>query len=98
MQYIKKRDGRLVHFNKNKIVDAIVSAFKEVDGDITPYALEKANKIADYVSKQGQKRILTVEEVQDIVERGLMSTKRKDVARRYITYREAPAFVIGTHK
>jgi ribonucleoside-triphosphate reductase len=91
MQYIKKRDGRLVHFNKNKIVDAIVSAFKEVDGDITPYALEKANKIADYVSKQGQKKILTVEEVQDIVERGLMSTKRKDVARRYITYREERA-------
>ena len=91
MQYIKKRDGRLVRFNKNKIVDAIVSAFKEVDGDITPYALEKANKIADYVSKQGQKKILTVEEVQDIVERGLMSTKRKDVARRYITYREERA-------
>lgn len=88
MQYIKKRDGRLVQFNKNKIVDAIVSAFKEVDGEVSDYALEKANKIADYVEKQGKKKILTVEEVQDIVERGLMSTKRKDVARRYITYRE----------
>lgn len=88
MQYIKKRDGRLVQFNKNKIVDAIVSAFKEIDGEVSDYALEKANKIADYVEKQGKKKILTVEEVQDIVERGLMSTKRKDVARRYITYRE----------
>ena len=88
MQYIKKRDGRLVQFNKNKIVDAITSAFKDVDGEITPYALDKANKIAEYVESQGKKKILNVEEVQDIVERGLMSTKRKDVARKYITYRE----------
>ena len=88
MQYIKKRDGRLVQFNKNKIVDAIVSAFKDVDGEISPYALDKANKIAEYVENQGKKKILSVEEVQDIVERGLMSTKRKDVARKYITYRE----------
>jgi ribonucleoside-triphosphate reductase len=88
MQYIKKRDGRLVQFNKNKIVDAITSAFKDVDGEITPYALDKANKIAEYVESQDKKKILNVEEVQDIVERGLMSTKRKDVARKYITYRE----------
>lgn len=88
MQYIKKRDGRLVQFNKSKIINAILSAFKDVDGDITPYAIEKANKIADYVENQGKKKILNVEEVQDIVERGLMSTKRKDVARKYITYRE----------
>ena len=87
MQYIRKRDGRLVDFNQNKIVDAILKAFKQVDGDISPYALEKANKIAGYVEKQGKNKILTVEEVQDIVERGLMSTKRKDVARAYITYR-----------
>ena len=91
MQYIKKRDGRLVKFNKNKIVNAILSAFKEVDNDISPYALEKANKIADYVEKQSKNKTFTVEEVQDIVERGLMATKRKDVARRYITYREERA-------
>lgn len=88
MQYIKKRDGRLVRFNKSKIVDAILSAFKDMDGEITPYALEKANKIADFVEGQSKNKILEVEEVQDIVERGLMSTKRKDVARKYITYRE----------
>ena len=88
MQYIKKRDGRLVKFNKNKIINAILSAFQEVDGETTPYALEKANKIANYVEKQCEKEILNVEKIQDIVERGLMSTKRKDVARKYITYRE----------
>ena len=88
MQYIRKRDGRIVEFNKNKIINAIINAFKEVDGEITPYALDKANKIAEYVQKQNSGNILTVEQIQDLVEKGLMSTRRKDVARRYIIYRE----------
>lgn len=90
MQYIKKRDGRLVEFNKNKIVNAILKAFTEVDGEISDYAIQKANNIADYIVQtvKTSKKIFTVEEIQDLVETGLMSTKRKDVARRYITYRE----------
>ena len=87
MQYIKKRDGRLVEFNRNKIIEAIVRAFKSIDGDITPYATEKANNIADFVEKNSKGKILTVEEIQDMVEQGLMSTRRKDVARAYIAYR-----------
>ena len=87
MQYIKKRDGRLVEFNKNKIIEAIIKAFKSIDGDITPYATEKANNIADFVEAKSKDKILTVEEIQDMVEQGLMSTRRKDVARAYIAYR-----------
>ena len=89
MQYIKKRDGRLVEFNKNKIVQAILKAFNAIDGETTPYALEKAQKIADYIEEKSCEDVLTVEEIQDLVEKGLMSTRRKDVARAYITYREA---------
>lgn len=89
MQYIKKRDGRLVEFNKNKIVQAILKAFNAVDGETTPYALEKAEKIANFIEEKSYDDVLTVEEIQDLVEKGLMSTKRKDVARAYITYREA---------
>ena len=91
MQYIKKRDGRLVQFNKTKIIDAISRAFKDIDGEITPYAIEKANKIAEYVEEQSKNQILSVEQIQDMVEKGLMSTRRKDVARKYITYREERA-------
>ena len=87
MQYIKKRDGRLVEFNRKKIIQAIVKAFIDVDGEVTPYAEEKANKIASFIEEKSYDTILTVEEIQDLVEKGLMSTKRKDVARRYITYR-----------
>ena len=87
MQYIKKRDGRLVEFNRNKIIEAIIKAFKSVDGEITPYATEKANNIADFITEKSKGKILTVEEIQDMVEQGLMSTRRKDVARAYIAYR-----------
>ena len=90
MQYVKKRDGRLVNFNEKKIISAILKAFIEVDGEVS-YALEKANKIAEYIKNQSRNKVLTVEEIQDLVEKGLMSTKRKDVARRYITYREERA-------
>ena len=87
MQYIKKRDGRVVEFNKNKIVKAILKAFEQIDGEISSYAIEKANNIATFIEKENNK-ILTVEEIQDLVENGLMSTKRKDVARAYIRYRQ----------
>lgn len=90
MQHIKKRDGRIVKFNKNKIVDAILKAFKEVDGEISDYALEKANNIADFI-KNTSDEILTVEEIQNLVENGLMNLKKKDVARAYILYREERA-------
>ena len=82
---IIKRNGKKVPFNQNKIIDAVLAAFREVDGEVTDYAYEKAGNIADYI--QDEARPLTVEEVQDLVENGLMSTKRKDVARAYITYR-----------
>ena len=87
MKYIKKRDGRIVEFNKNKIVNAILKAFEQVDGEVSDYALEKANNIANFISQE-RRHILSVEEIQDLVENGLMSTKRKDVARAYIRYRQ----------
>ena len=93
---IIKRDGRTVMFDQNKIIDAILAAFKSVDGELTDYAYIKAGNIADYIQEAADEKKLTetenpyynVEEIQDMVEKGLMSTKRKDVARAYITYRD----------
>ena len=90
MKYIMKRDGLKEPFNPEKIKNAILKAFVAVDGELTDYAIQKANNIADYiegycVDYQG---ILSIEEIQDLVENGLMSTKRKDVAKAYITYRQ----------
>ena len=90
MLQIEKRDKRIVQFNKLKIENAILKAFKQVDGEVSEYALEKASNVADYIEHKALQtdRPLTVEEIQDLVENGLMTTKRKDVARAYITYRE----------
>lgn len=84
---ITKRDGRQVDFDQNKIVDAVLAAFQEVDGELSDYAYIKAGNIADYVQEIAEQHELNVEEIQDYVEKGLMATKRKDVARAYIRYR-----------
>lgn len=89
MNKVIKRDGRKVDFDQRKIIDAILSAFKAVDGEIYEYALVKAGNISDYIRDYmiEQNEDLNTEEIQDLVEKGLMSTKRKDVAKEYITYR-----------
>ena len=87
---IIKRDGRKVEFNPQKIEQAILKAFISVDGQVDEYALDKAKNIATYIENYAltQKEPLTIDEIQDLVEKGLMSTKRKDVAKEYITYRD----------
>ena len=89
---VKKRDGRIVDFNEQKIIRAILSAFENVDGEVTQYAVDKAYNIASYVSGYFEEDETNptpgIEEIQDIIEKGLMATKRKDVAKAYILYRE----------
>ena len=89
MLLIIKRDGSVVEFNRAKIENAVLAAFEEVDGKIDEYAKSKASNIATYVYSQAIKsdHELSVEEIQDLVEQGLMSCRRKDVARAYIQYR-----------
>ena len=83
-----KRDGRTEAFDPSKIEDAILKAFVAKDRELSDYAISKAKNIATYIEFESEKTELTVEEIQDLVEKGLMSTKRKDVARKYIVYRE----------
>lgn len=94
MKYIVKRDGRKKQFDKEKIVDAILKAFNATDGEMETekdreYASTKARNIADYVKKtvEASDDDYDVEKIQDLVENGLMSCKKKNVAREYIKYR-----------
>lgn len=89
MLYVVKRDGRVVEFDGDKIVSAILGAFNEVDKTIDDYAISKANNIANYIEEyiRNSKELVGIEKIQDLCESGLMATKRKDVARAYITYR-----------
>lgn len=76
---IKKRDGSLVDFNKEKIINAISKA---------GYVASKTkNAIADVVEKMAKKETLTVEKIQDIVETELMLNYYPEVAREYVRYR-----------
>lgn len=89
MFYIIKRDGIKEEFNPEKIKSAVLKAFKAVDGEITSYAEEKADNIAQYIEgyMEGIPNELTIDDIQTLVEHGLMSCKRKDVATAYIEYR-----------
>lgn len=86
MTKVIKRDGRKVDFDRNKIIKAVLAAFDEVDGDITPEAKRKATVITNHIESLN-KRSINVEDIQDIIETMLMDGKRKDVARAFVIYR-----------
>jgi ribonucleoside-triphosphate reductase len=78
-----KRDGRLIEFDKSKITDAILKAMNHtVAGQDLYLAKEIAQDIAD-----NTKETTSVEQIQDLVEKKLMSSKRQDAAKEYIIYR-----------
>ena len=86
---VVKRDGRKVKFDTEKIVRAVQESFRDVDGEINKYAIQKSEEIAQKAEEHfSDKKTVGVEEIQDFVEAALMATKRKDVAKNYILYRD----------
>lgn len=83
-----KRDGRKVPFDRNKIINAVQRAFLATYGDVSEYAKRKAENIAQYVENEIPQSELSVEQIQDYVEHGLMALKDKSVAKNYILYRK----------
>lgn len=90
MEKVIKRDGRVVSFDKGKIVKAIKQAMKQTEKGLDA---RLPMKIADYIESISQS--LTVEEIQNIVENKLMNSNRKDVAKEYIKYREKRSIARG---
>lgn len=87
--YIIKRDGRKVEFDIAKIERAIDNAYKEVHDETWPWLSQTLSKqVLESCSapKGSEERLLTVEQIQDMVENLLMDYD-KDVARAYIRYR-----------
>ncbi|WDV45456.1 ribonucleoside-triphosphate reductase, adenosylcobalamin-dependent [Clostridiaceae bacterium M8S5] len=86
MVKVVKRNGDLVDFYDFKIVNAIEKAMTETKQGIDN---ELSNNITNTIKKKiNRKDVISVEEIQDIVEELLMESARKDVAKRYIIYRE----------
>ena len=83
IQTVVKRDGRIVGFNEQKIMAAIRKAMMHTDLGEDERLIQQ---ITDYVNVHGKPQ-MTVENIQDAVEMELMKSARKDVAQRYIAYR-----------
>ncbi len=90
-----KRDGKLVSFKPEKITTAIANAFRAASPSHTlvPAQLEEIRKLSDRVVSEirvlwPQGKNVSIEEIQDIVEKTLMSSGHFDVAKRYVVYRE----------
>lgn len=84
---VVKRDGRTVEFDKLKIIAAITGAFLEQNAYIDEDMTACITKIADNIEATAKTKTLHVEEIQDNIEKRLMSTKYKTTAKAYINYR-----------
>ena len=83
IQTVVKRDGRIVGFNEQKVMAAIRKAMLHTDKGEDERLLYQ---ITDRIAQKGDGQ-MTVEEIQDLVEMELMKSSRKDVAQKYIAYR-----------
>ncbi len=85
---VQKRDGRLVPFEKQKIVNAIWKAAQAVGGKDYENVLELADKVAEIADTiYPGNEIVTVEEIQDLVEKVLVKAGHYKTAKAYILYR-----------
>lgn len=84
IQTVLKRDGRIVGYNEEKIKAAIRKAMLQTELGEDEALIQK---IADRIGVTGKPQ-MSVEEIQDCVEFELMKSPRKEVAKRYIAYRD----------
>ena len=85
MEYVIKRGGRKVPFDRVRIFNAIKAAMKQVDHENDILAFKIACEI------ENMNENLSVEQIQDLVEKRLMDSDYKDVAKAYIIYRDGKA-------
>ncbi len=84
IQIVEKRDGRIVGYNEEKIKAAIRKAMLATERGEDEALIQR---ISDRIGMNGAEK-MTVEQIQDCVEIELMKSSRKDVAKRYIAYRD----------
>lgn len=94
MKFIKKRDGNVVAFDAEKIIKAVnkaLKACKKIDA-YDGLAEKITNQVVESIERDcGDKKVPTVEMVQDYVERILMKSDLLEVAKSYILYRDLRA-------
>lgn len=87
VETIIKRNGNKAVFDKNKIIGAITAAFSDCEYDVkSKKCINIIGQVADKVEQQLTNNI-SVEEIQDLVEKEIADIGYFDVAKAYITYR-----------
>lgn len=85
---VTKRDGRKIEFDKTKIENAILKAHKSIyHGENFEDIQDFAAKVAFDIESSNSASELSVEDIQDMVERKLMASRFKTTARAYVNYR-----------
>ena len=87
IEYIRKRDGRIVPFNQEKITKAIFNAAKAVGGHNKKQAELLTQEIIKIINQEYQQSLPEVEDIQDIVEKELIEKGHAKTAKAYILYR-----------
>ncbi len=87
MRYIIKRDGRKVLFNQDKIVNALTLAAQAVNVNDAEKIDEIAYLVVSKVNEDFKGKIPTVEDVQNIIEKVLISKNEDEIAKAFIVYR-----------
>lgn len=88
IKYIKKRTGRIVKFDRDKITEAIFKAAQAVGGRDKKLSAELAEKVIHLLENEFDGKIPTVEDVQNKVEKTLIENGHAATAKAYILYRE----------
>ena len=84
IQTVVKRDGRIVGYNEEKVKAAIRKAMLQTEkGEDESLIM----RIVDRITAKGKEN-MEVEQIQDMVEEELMKSSRKEVAKKYIAYRD----------
>ena len=89
MKYVRKRDGRLEEFDKNRITNAIWKAARAVGGRDRKLAERLSDQVVKMLEERfGEDGVPTVEEIQDTVEKVLIENGHAKTAKAYILYRK----------
>lgn len=88
IEMVKKRDGRMVFFDKDKISIAIFKAANSVGGKDINLADQLAGVVISFLEKMFTDKIPGIEDIQDMVEKVLIETGHAKTAKAYILYRE----------
>src|SRR3989304_3068564 len=88
---IRKRDGRIMKFKKEKITAAILKAIEATGEGDEKLANDLTEKVVKELEKKGKKLIPNIEQVQDAVEKVLIDEGHVKIAKAYILYRQKRA-------